>query len=240
MPTTKLYLGNLPEDASKEDLLPMFEKYGKVVEFDILKDYGFIHFEVESEANAAAAALDQTLYNNVNIKVEVSRSKVRQKAGMGGKGECYRCGGDGHWSKECPRGPSSRGGFRGGRGSRGGRGDGRPFGPYGRPPPRDFYEDFDYFQRSRMMAAYDRFRSFDPYERRPLPPMPPPGRDPYARPGPDYYNRRSPPRDPYYDYYERRSLSNSGAAEAGDDSKYAPQRTSNGGSATQGRVPGPY
>merc|ERR1719483_1544061 len=107
-------------------------------------------------------------------------------------------------------------------------------------PHRDFYEDFDYFQRSRMMAAYDRFRSFDPYERRPLPPMPPPGRDPYARPGPDYYNRRSPPRDPYYDYYERRSLSNSGAAEAGDDSKYAPQRTSNGGSATRGRVPGPY
>ena len=31
------------------------------------------HFEVESEANAAAAALDQTLYNNVNIKVEVSQ-----------------------------------------------------------------------------------------------------------------------------------------------------------------------
>ena len=39
---TKLYIGNLPEDTDKPELEDMFSKYGKIVEFDILKDYGFI------------------------------------------------------------------------------------------------------------------------------------------------------------------------------------------------------
>jgi len=228
MVQTKLYLGNLPDTVDKDELEQLFQKYGEVVEFDILKDYGFIHYKQESEARAAAAALDGYIYRGANIKVEVSRSKVRQKPGMGGKGECYRCGGDGHWSKECPRGPS-RDNRRGG-----GRGGGR-FGAYDRPPQRDpYYPDpYDYY-RSRMLA-YDRYR-YDPYERR-LPPVPPrdPYRDPY-RPAPDYYRPRTPPggRDPYYDYYERRSLSSSGAAGAADDMKAPPRNP------LQGRVPGPY
>ena len=85
-----------------------------------------------------------------------------------------------------------------GRG-RGGRGGNR-FQVYDRPPSKgSFYpEPFDPY-RSRMMAAYDRFRYHDAYDR-PFPPMPPAGYDdPYT----DFY-RRSPPRDPYYDYYERK------------------------------------
>ncbi|XP_012941017.1 RNA-binding protein lark isoform X2 [Aplysia californica] len=233
---TKLYVGNLPDEVNKDELEQMFRKYGNVVEFDILKDYGFVHYEQESEAKAAAAALDGHVYRGTNMKVEVSRSKVRQKAGMGGKGECYRCGGEGHWSKECPRGPSRDSSRGRGMGMRGGGGR---FRVYDRPPPREAYypDPYDYYARSRMYppsSSYDRYR-YDPYERR-LPPVPPPRdpyRDPYARPSPEYY-RRSPPRDPYYDYYERRSLSSSGAASAVDDIKPPPRNP------LQGRVPGPY
>lgn len=248
MPQTKLYLGNIPEDVIKEELEVIFSKYGNVIEFDILKDYGFMHFEKESEATAAAAALDGYNYNGTNIKVEISRTKVRQKAGMGGKGGCYRCGGEGHWSKECPRGPTrgftERGRGRGGPMSRGGR-----FQVYDRPPgpPKDNYfpePSYDQYYRSRMMAAaYDRYR-YDPYERR-LPPVPPSRGfdDPYVRPSPDYY-RRSPPRDPYYDYYERRryyeaiyghSFSMNGGGASGASDVIAPPRNP-----VEGRVPGPY
>ncbi|XP_059148236.1 RNA-binding protein 4B-like isoform X2 [Physella acuta] len=237
MVATKLYVGNLPEDADKEELEQLFRKYGNVVEFDILKDYGFVHFEKEAEAKAAADALDGQVHHGNNIRVEISRSKVRQKAGMGGKGECYRCGGEGHWSKECPRGPS-----RSNRGRGGHVGDG--FSPYDREP---YYPDpYEYYARARMLPPhpYERYR-FDPYERR-LPPPPPVAREPlyrdFGRHSPDYYRRSSPPRDPYYDYYERRRL-------AAMDT-YGDKLIGSGGPADdlkpmvrppmQGRVPGPY
>ena len=34
----------------------------------------------------------------------MSTSGVRQRPGMGGD-QCYRCGREGHWSKECPQYP---------------------------------------------------------------------------------------------------------------------------------------
>uniref|UniRef100_A0A0B7AKU8 RNA-binding protein lark n=1 Tax=Arion vulgaris TaxID=1028688 RepID=A0A0B7AKU8_9EUPU len=223
MPATKLYVGNLPDDVDKAELEQVFEEYGSIVEFDILKDYGFVHFEKEAEAKAAADALDGYEHHGRNIRVEISRSKVRQKAGMGGKGECYRCGGEGHWSKECPRGPSRQG-----------RGRGDRFNPYER---NSYYPDpYDYYTRARLLAplSYDRYR-YDPYERR-LPPLPLP-REPlyrdFGRQSPDYYRRSSPQQDSYYDYYDRRS-GLSGVGAGGDDIKPL-QRAS-----MQGRVPGPY
>ncbi|RUS76665.1 hypothetical protein EGW08_015555 [Elysia chlorotica] len=165
---------------------------------------------------------------------------------MGGKGECYRCGGEGHWSKECPRGPT-----RGRGGSSRGRGIDR-FAPYDRdpyyPPPPDPY---DYYARDRALPPYpyDRYRM--DYERRlaALPPLPRESayRDYSDRPSPEYYRRPSPPRDPYYDFYERRRLAaldpygdklrapSSSFAGSSNDDYQVPTRAP-----MQGRVPGPY
>jgi len=40
--TTKLYVGNIPETCRKMDLQSLFEEHGKVVECDIVKNYGFV------------------------------------------------------------------------------------------------------------------------------------------------------------------------------------------------------
>ena len=40
--TTKLYIGNLPDLCRQEELQAKFEKYGAVVEFDIVSNYGFV------------------------------------------------------------------------------------------------------------------------------------------------------------------------------------------------------
>jgi hypothetical protein len=40
--STKLYIGNIPETCRRMDLQKLFENYGKVVECDIVKNYGFV------------------------------------------------------------------------------------------------------------------------------------------------------------------------------------------------------
>lgn len=178
MVRTKLYVGNLPESCAVNDLQTLFEQHGKVEECDIVKNYGFVHMATEEEAKVVIDALNNTEFMGSKITVEMSHSKVRQKAGMGGKGQCYRCGKPGHWSKECPRNPNSRMIYKYNAHPMHppmGYGD-RPMPRYGGYPERPYGPRF----------GADRMRPYpDMYDRRPLPPP-------------------ADPRDDYYYYYYRR------------------------------------
>lgn len=101
----KLYVGSLPEGCDAASLEALFAKYGKVEECDIVKNYAFVHMNSEEESKVAIDALHNSDFMGGKITVEASHSKVRPKPGMGGRGQCYRCGRQGHWSKECPRNP---------------------------------------------------------------------------------------------------------------------------------------
>ena len=38
----KIFIGNLNEDTTGNDLRPLFERYGRVTECDVVRNYGFV------------------------------------------------------------------------------------------------------------------------------------------------------------------------------------------------------
>ena len=51
---TKIFVGNIAVDTSRESMLQLFQRYGCVTECDVLGNYGFVvSFEICSRNNAS-------------------------------------------------------------------------------------------------------------------------------------------------------------------------------------------
>lgn len=173
----KLFVGNVADGTTTQQLRELFEMYSSVLEADVIphKNYGFVHISANVErslVNQIIRDLNGFNLNGNRIRVQLSTSSARQKPGMGGGDQCYRCGREGHWSKECSFfqdrrqiAYSGRGSYDGGGGGngegyggRGGNSYGGGGGQYGRrynpyPPPAlpqytggqyDYTEDYSY------------------------------------------------------------------------------------------------
>ncbi|CAF0819184.1 unnamed protein product [Rotaria sordida] len=178
---TKLYIGNISHSVSSTELKELFEKYGKVLECDIIKDYAFVHMEDASKAKASIAALNEFNLKGSRIRVEVSTTQFRNSDRSSRRGESPR-----HQSNSMSMRSSRNRGYPMMSSNRSGGPD--------RSYPR---------MRNSYMNA--RSRPYDsPYERQRIPPpLPPPMNypDPYGmRGGPvdpygrdDFYHQRAPP-----------------------------------------------
>lgn len=73
--TFKLFIGNVDEKTQPAELRPLFEKYGTVVECDVVKNYGFVHMENEQQGRDAIQNLNGYVVNANPIKVEAAKSR---------------------------------------------------------------------------------------------------------------------------------------------------------------------
>ncbi|CAG9863557.1 unnamed protein product [Phyllotreta striolata] len=73
--TFKIFIGNLPEKTAVAELRPLFEKYGKVVECDVVKNYGFVHMENEADGREAIQSLNGQMFSGQPMKCEAAKSR---------------------------------------------------------------------------------------------------------------------------------------------------------------------
>jgi len=75
--TIKIFIGNLNESTTAEQLQTLFEEYGKVLDCVKLenKNIGFVHMLKKSCAYRAIEGLDGTMLDGQKMHVELSRAK---------------------------------------------------------------------------------------------------------------------------------------------------------------------
>ncbi|KAJ8298892.1 hypothetical protein KUTeg_022952 [Tegillarca granosa] len=127
----KVYVGDLPRDASEKEIERAFSYYGRLRNVWVARNpagFAFVEFEDPRDAEDAVRALDGTSVCGGRVRVEHSTGKVRPKPWTrGGRGpprgsrrpfnpddKCYECGESGHYAYDCSR--SSRGSRSGGSG----------------------------------------------------------------------------------------------------------------------------
>ncbi|XP_018026481.1 RNA-binding protein lark-like [Hyalella azteca] len=70
--TFKIFVGNLSDRSTSDDIRELFEQHGTVVESDVVKNYGFIHMENAEEGKAAIDALNCFVLHGKPMVVEAS------------------------------------------------------------------------------------------------------------------------------------------------------------------------
>jgi len=89
----KLYVGNLPDSATEQDLSDKFAAYGTVKSVKLITDhdtgrtrgFGFIEMASEVEAHAAIDSLNGSDYDGRPMKVNEARTLQKKYGGYGGR-----------------------------------------------------------------------------------------------------------------------------------------------------------
>lgn len=129
-----IYVGNLSNDATDEDLRQAFEAFGEVSSINIIKDrysgesrgFGFVEMPTKTEAEAAIEAVNGQEIKGRAVSVNEARPKADNRGGGGG-GRGGRGGGGGGRGGSGGGGRGGRGGSGGGGGYGGGGGGGRRY-----------------------------------------------------------------------------------------------------------------
>ena len=121
MANKSLYVGNMPYNASEDDIRAMFEPYGPIAEIRIIGDKGFGFVEIpEENVEAAIEATNGKDLGGRTLTVNEARPKT-ERSGGGGRGGFGggRSGGGGYGGGGGGR-SGGGGGFGGGRSGGGG------------------------------------------------------------------------------------------------------------------------
>lgn len=144
-PGSRVYIGDLPQGTTADDLNAAFEKFGALTRLELKvpregrNPFAFVVFESPEAANGAVSAMNGTSFNGATIKVEISREKPERRERAEGDRDRERRGGDRD---------RRDGGRDGGRGGGGGRRPGYRLRITGLPPDASWQDCKDFIRRA--------------------------------------------------------------------------------------------
>ncbi|VDD87620.1 unnamed protein product [Enterobius vermicularis] len=157
-----LYVRNLKEAVTEEQLKEMFSAHGEVDRAKKIRDYAFIHFMEREPAIKAMEALNGTVLEGVAIDISLAKPQSDKKKMMRGRGRGFGVrGGFGDFGA----GFGPRGGVRGRGSATFGGAYGAPsgYGAYGGYDPYAGYGEYGYAAGGYGAYSYDTYGYPDPY-----------------------------------------------------------------------------
>ena len=79
-----IYVGNIPRQASEDDLRPLFEPFGKIMSVNIIKDkfsgeakgFGFVEMDNDADAEKAIESLDNSDLQGRKLRVNQAKPRT--------------------------------------------------------------------------------------------------------------------------------------------------------------------
>jgi len=90
----KLFVGNLAESQSPEEMKEAFAKFGIVLDVSVMNGFGFVTYDDDADAQKAVSALHHTMLGGSKIKVEISFIEIISNNRCM---EMYRASGQNEW-----------------------------------------------------------------------------------------------------------------------------------------------
>jgi len=100
-----IYIGNLSNEVTEEDLRLAFEAFGQVESVNILKDkysgqpkgFGFVEMASKTEGQSAIDGLNGKELKGRELNVSEARPRTERRGGSGGRGRGEQGGGKGRY-----------------------------------------------------------------------------------------------------------------------------------------------
>jgi len=87
MVASRIFIGSLPYDTTKEELEMIYGKYGKIIGLTILKGFAFLQYEKEEHAKAAVAGERGSSLRGFVLDVKLATEGKRKPGEVSGKGD---------------------------------------------------------------------------------------------------------------------------------------------------------
>lgn len=80
MASTSIFVGNLPDNVREDSLRNLFCSYGDIKDVTLVKNYGFVTFGHEDEAQKAVRELHHTKFSGRELTVEISKPRGQSRS----------------------------------------------------------------------------------------------------------------------------------------------------------------